>query len=322
MQTNKVLFTNCSLSSKEIALLRKGNVEIIKGAEHLSEDELIEKLQGCQGYVIGGIGKATKRVIDSTNLKIINFYGTGYENYIDLAAAAAKNIVVANTPKANAYTVAEFTVALILNSVKQIARLHNLVRQGKWGLRQAFNLKDKTLGVIGMGTIGQHVAKIMSHGFGMKIIYVSRNSKPNLEKELQAHKVSLDELLSSADVVTIHTPCNDETKGMIGEAELSKMQTHAILVNTARADIVNGKALRQALDKSQLATAAFDTYYQEPAPSIEEDAWGLLSLPDDKFILTPHTAYNSKEAFQGMNDMVVENLTAFFKGEKPPYSVN
>ena len=322
MQLNKVLFTNCELSNEEISLLKNNNIEIIKGDEHLSEDELIKQLQGCEGYVIGGSGKATKKVIDSTNLKIINFYGTGYENFIDLKTAYEKGISIANTPKANAYTVAEFTVSLILDSIKQITHLNSLVKQDKWKMRRTFNLKGKTLGVIGMGTIGHYVAKIMHSGFGMNIVYVSKNSKPILEKQLKAKKVNLNELMSSSDVITIHTPCNDETKGMIGEKEIDKMQPHAVLINTARAEIVDGKSLCKALKNNKLATAAFDVYYQEPTPSKKDDVWGLLSLPDDKFILTPHTAYNSEEAFEGMNDMVVQNLTAFFKGEKPPYSAS
>lgn len=317
-----VLFTGCSFSAEEINLLKKNGITIKRERVDLSEQELIKVLQGCKGYVVGGADKATKKVIDSTNLEIIIFHGTGYENYIDVNVATQKGITVANTPKANAYTVAEHTVALILSVVKRITWLNSTTKKGSWNKRRVWNLHAKTLGIIGMGTIGTHVAKVMHAAFDMKTVYVSRTKKEKVEKEFGAKKVSLKELLKSSDVVSIHTPLNKDTTQMIGEKELALMKPDSILVNAARAKLVDGKALAKALRKGIIATAAFDGYYQEPAPSIKDDKWGLLSLPDDKFIITPHTAYNSKEALENMNKMVIENLTAFFSGDKPPYLVN
>jgi phosphoglycerate dehydrogenase-like enzyme len=318
----KILFTNNSFNQTEIKKLADNNIQIIPADENLSEDQLIEALKDCDGYVIGGTDRATKRVIESANLKIIVFYGAGYQDYIDMESANAKSIIAANTPKANAYTVAEHTVAMILEGVKNITWLNNTTKQGNWFRKRAWNLQSKTLGIIGLGTIGTHVATIMKNAFNMNILYVNRSPRPNEETQLNAKKVSLEELLKTADIVSIHASLNDESNNMIDRELLSLMQKHAILVNVSRAKIVNSTALKEALEQEQIAKAVFDAYYEEPAPTKDNDKYGLLSLGDDKFVITPHTAYNTKEAFDNMNDMVIENLIAFSKGEPVPYTVN
>lgn len=318
----KVLFTQCTFSDEEINNLKKNGIEIIKAPGDLSEKELINKLQGCWGYICGGSDKATNNVIANTSLQLIIFYGTGYENHIEVNVATAKDIVVANTPKANAYTVAEYTVAHILNAVKRITESNNKTKKGLWDRNRSWLLKDKTLGIIGLGTIGTYVAEIMKNAFDMDILYASRTKKEEAEGKLKAKKVSLSELMKRSDVVTIHASYSKEAENMIGVKELSLMKPNAVLINCARAELVDGKALLKALKKGSLALAAFDTYYKEPAPKKINDKWGLLSLPDNKFIITPHTAYNTKEAFEAMNNMVVENLTAFLNGKNVPYKVN
>lgn len=318
----KALFSQCPLSDKDIKTLLEQAIEIKSVAGGLPEDELIQELQGCSFYIIGGADKASKKVIESTNLELIIFFGTGYESHVDIDTANQKGIPVANTPKANAYTVAEHTAALILDAVKQITYLNNTTKRGKWLRRQTWNLEGKTLGIVGLGTIGGNVARIMHNAFKMKIVYTSRNRKEGLENELDAIKVGLDDLMSTADVISIHASYSNETLNLIGEKELSKTQPHTVLVCTSRAELVNPKALKEALDNNKLAVAAFDAYYREPVPSREDDEWGLLSLADNKFIITPHTAYGSKEAVENMNAMVVENITSFIQTGKPKYLVN
>jgi phosphoglycerate dehydrogenase-like enzyme len=317
----KVLFTNNSFNPEEITRLKQNNVEIIPAKEDLNEDDLISALQGCDAYVIGGTDRATKKVIESTNLKLIIFYGAGYQDYIDLPSAKAKSIIVGFTPKANSYTVAEHTVALILEGVKNIVWLNNTTKQGGWNRRRSWTLQDKTLGIIGMGAIGTHVATIMKNAFNMKIIYLDTVQKFDVEKQLGAIKVSLEELIKESDIVSIHASLNEETENIIGEKELNLFKKHAVLVNLARAKIVNGPALKNALIEGKLAKAVFDVYYTEPAPKKEDDSIGLLSLDDDKFVITPHTAYNTKEAFDNMNNMVIENLISFEKNKTIPYEV-
>lgn len=318
----RVLFTGCTFTEEEINKLKRNGIQIIEAPRDLSEKEIIKRLKDCWGYVIGGADKATKKVINSSDLKIVNFYGTGYENYIDVDAATQKRIVVANTPKANAYTVAEYAVAHILNAVKKITDSNNKTKSGLWDRCRVWTLKDKNLGVIGLGTIGTYVAEIMKNAFNMEILYVARTKKQDVERKLKAKKVSLSVLMKRSDVVTIHASYSKETESMVSEKELSLMKPHAVLINCARAELVDGKALFKALKKGSLALASFDAYYKEPAPKKVNDEWGLLSLPDDKFIITPHTAYNTKEAFEAMNNMVIENLLAFSRGKKVPYGVN
>lgn len=318
----KVLFTSNAFSDKDVSFLKTKGIEIVSASGDLGEDALIEHLQECHGYIIGGADKATEKVIKSSNLEFINFYGTGWENYVDIKAANDKEIVVANTPKANAYTVAEFTIALILDAVKKVTYLNNTTKDSQWLRRKAWNLENRTAGIFGMGTIGGYVARILHNGFGMKIIYVSKTSKNDLEKELDAKKVDIDELFKRSDVVTIHATINEETRGIIGKKELYLMKPHAVLINAARAEIVDPDSLKEALLNSKFATAAFDSYYIEPVPPKKDDRYGLLSLPDNKFIITPHTAYGSEEAVENMNKMLIEDLLAFIDGKDVPYRVN
>lgn len=317
-----MLFTNCSFSSEEIEKLKNKGIEVVAEKENLTQEELIKALQGFEGYIMGGTDRAPKEVIDATNLKIINFYGAGYQDYIDIPTANSKSIVVANTPKANSYTVAEHTAAMILEGVKNITWLNNTTKEGNWFRRRTWNLFGKTLGIVGMGTIGTHVATIMKNAFNMNIVYTSRIPKLEAEKQIGARKITLDELLKQSDVISIHASLNEKTTNMIDEKELMLLKRTAVLVNMARAKIVNGTALKKALKEGWFAKAVFDCYYEEPSPTKENDKLGLLSLDDDKFVITPHTAYNTKEAFENMNSMVIENLIAFSKGESVPYKVN
>lgn len=318
-----MLFTANTFSKEIIEELKAKGIEIIPQRGDLSESELIDALKDVDAYIAGGDEIATQKVINSTNkLKIITFLGAGYERYIDVKAARAKNIVVTNTPAANAHTVAEHSVALILDAVKQITALNNETKKGGWNKRVTWNLKDKVLGIVGMGAIGSIVARILHNGFGMKVVYFSRTSKPEIEQELKAQKLPLIELFKKSDVVSLHISYSEKTIGLVGEKELNSMKANSILVNASRAEIVKPQALYQALIANKLATAAFDVYYKEPVPKPEEDEYKLLTLPDNKFIVTPHTAYNSSDAVQAMEEMVLRSITDFFAGREVSYRVN
>lgn len=318
----KALFTECLFTKEDIQAARKLGVEIVKAPGYLGEEKLIKALKDCQIYIIGGADKASEKVISSTNLEMINFYGTGYENYVDMAAAKAKNISVCNTPKANAYTVAEHAIALLLDATKQISWLNTTTKQGEWNRRDTWNLEGKTIGIVGMGTIGGYLAKMLYGAFGAKILYVCREPKAELEKQIHAKKVSIETLAKESDSLVVTASYSPETVNMIGEKEFSQMKPHAVLVCTSRAELVNPEALKKALVENKIACAAFDSYYKEPVPTKENDSWGLLSLPDNKFIITPHTAYGSKEAKTNMNAMVIENIKSFVETGKPAYQVN
>lgn len=317
----KVLFTGCTFSKKRIQELKSQGFLIKPAGMDLSENGLIKALKDCDAFIPGGDEITTKKVIESSpNLKIIAFLGAGYEKYIDVKTATKRGIAVTNTPGANAYTVAEHTVALILDAVKQITYLNQVTKKGKWTKRQAWNLQGKTLGILGMGAVGKQVARILHKGFGMEILYCSRKSKPRINTTLNAHKVGLEQLMEESDVISIHASFTGETKGMIRRKELAIMKKTGVLVNTSRAEIVDGHALYEILKSCKILAAAFDNYYQEPPA--KEDKYKLLTLPDNKFIITPHTAYSSKEAILAMEEMIIESLTDFFNGKEPKYLVN
>lgn len=317
----KVLFTGCTFSKKRIQELKCKGFLIKPAGMNLSENGLIEALKDCNAFISGGNEITTGKIIESSpNLKIIAFLGAGYEKYINVKTATKEGIAVTNTPGANAYTVAEHTVALILDAVKQITYLNQVTKKGRWIKRQAWNLQGKTLGIIGMGAIGKQVARILHKGFGMEVLYCSRKPKPHINTTLKAHKVELKQLMKESDVISIHASFTDETKGMVGKKELAMMKKTAVLVNTSRAEIVDSYALYKILKSSKILAAAFDNYYQEPPA--KKDEYKLLTLPDDKFIITPHTAYSSKEAILAMEEMIIESLTDFFNGKELKYLVN
>jgi len=312
----KVLFTGDTLSDEKRENLRKRGFEFVPARIDLTEEELISTLKGFDGYILGGEEIATKNVIENAkSLKVITFFGTGFEKYIDVSAAKKCGVVVTNTPNTNTNSVAEFTIALILSTVKEIVPMNNKTKNGMWEKAHTWDLRGKTVGIIGMGNIGSLVAKILHNGFGMKINYYSRNRKLEIEKELHANFLPLDEIFKSSDVVSIHLAYSEETIGIINSSHLKNMKHGATLVNTARAELVDPASLKEILSENG-PTVAFDCYYKEPVPHPNEDLWGLLSVEDKKFILTPHSAYNTADAVEKMEEMAVENTIKILKGEQ------
>ncbi len=319
----KILFTGNTLSDSDIQNLGSRGFQIISGRTDYLENELVTALEGVHGYVLGGDEIATGQVIEAApDLKVIAFLGTGYERFVDVRTASSCGIAVTNTPGANAYTVAEFTVGLVLDLLKRLTYLNNRTKMGGWEKHEAWNLRGRTLGIVGMGTIGALVARILRNGFGMNVTYVSRTSKPDVEAELGARKVGLQDLLQHSDVVSLHASYTQQTIGMLGKAQFQMMRTEAILVNTARAELVDPVALYEALRDGKISAAAFDGYYVEPIPAPMNDKYGLLSLGDDRFIITPHTAYNSLDANRKMERMAVESVIAVLEGKEPETIVN
>lgn len=312
----KVLFTGDTLTAAARAALRAKGYEFIPAPYDLPASEVASRLKECDGYILGGdeIANAEMLAQAGDRLKAISFFGAGYEKYIDVSAAAKKGIVVANTPAANADSVAEFTVALMMAAVKDIPRNNKSVKTGDWSRPRTFDLKGKTIGIIGMGNIGERVAKILNAGFGANIVYTSRNAKPGIEKEYSAQKVSLEELLKTSDIVTIHASLTDETRDMINEHEFSLMKKEAIIINTARVEIINEEALVKALKEGKIAKCAFDGFYEEPVDTDVVARHELLTLGEDKFIVTPHMAYYTSDALNKMEQMAVENIIQILSG--------
>lgn len=303
----KVLFTGCTFNDETSKRLEEKNIYVVNGKTDYTEQELIDKLKDFDCYINGGDEICTSKVIkENTHLKLISFMGTGYQKYIDVLTAKQYNIPVSYTPGANAKAVAEYTVALILDSVKKITFSNNQVKQKEWNKIKTFNLEGKTLGIVGMGTIGTHIAKILCDGFGMQLIYNSQTPKKNIDKKYNTQMVSLDELFERADIISVNATYNKNNIGMITSKQLELMKQQAILVNTARQDLIDKKDLYNYIANNNECSIAMDGFYKEPITKETEEEF--LNLSDKQFLITSYNAYNSKDAVYEMERMLIESL--------------
>lgn len=252
------------------------------------------------------------------NLKVISQCAVGYDN-IDIETASARGIAVGNTPGVLTDATADFAFTLLLSAARRVVEGMNYVRAGKWETWGLTNLLGQevfgaTLGIIGMGRIGQAVAK-RARGFEMRVLYYDLLRQQEAEKVLGVEYIPLDALLAEADFVSLHVNLTSETRNLFGSREFELMKPTAILVNTARGPIVDPDALYMALKAGQIAYAALDVTEPEPLPSDHR----LLSLPN--LIVAPHIASATVTSRTKMAMMAVENLIAGVQGKELPFSV-
>lgn len=263
-------------------------------------------------------------------LKLIATRSTGFD-HIELAAAQAAGIVVCNVPYYGENTVAEHTWALILALSRKICRAYERTERGNFQIDSSlrgFDLKGKVLGVVGCGHIGQHVVKI-ARAFEMKVLVCDPRPSPELARLLGFTYVSLDTLLKEADVITLHAPYNKNTHHLLNADNMKLIKPGAILVNTARGGLIDTQALVQALEAGRLSGAGLDVLEEECyikeesevlSPEFHKscDLRTLIAnhvlLTRDDVIITPHNAFNSREAIQRILDTTIENIQAFFAG--------
>jgi glyoxylate reductase len=243
----------------------------------------------------------------------------GYDN-IDVAACTARRIAVGNTPGVLTETSADFTFALLLGLARRVAEADAYVRAGRWktwepGLLLGVDVHGATLGIVGLGAIGTAVAR-RARGFGMRVLYVSRERRPALEAELGVVAVDKATLLAESDFVTLHVPLSASTRHWLGRAELAAMKRGALLINTARGPVVDPEALAEALERGHLGGAALDVTEPEPLPVDSP----LAKLPN--VLLAPHIASASHATRGRMASMAVDNLLAALEGRRPPHCVN
>ncbi|HNQ43481.1 MAG TPA: D-glycerate dehydrogenase [Candidatus Cloacimonadota bacterium] len=257
-------------------------------------------------------------VIDAgPSLKVISNYAVGYNN-IDVAYATGRGIKVCNTPGVLTETTADLTWALILAAARRIPESDTFTRAGNFRgwepmLMLGQDVFGKTLGILGMGRIGQAVSR-RAVGFGMKISYYSPETDPSA-LHFEAQKVDFDTLLQSSDVLSLHAPLTPETRHIIGKAELQKMKSSAILINTARGPLVDEIALIDALREGQIFAAGLDVYEQEP-----DFPMAMLELKN--LVLLPHIGSASIETRTKMAILAAQNAIAVIRGEQPPALVN
>jgi len=263
----------------------------------------------------------TKEIIDACpSIRFICETGTGFNN-IDVEAAAQRGIPVSNVPSYSTSSVAQMVFAYLLEIAQRASAHSASVHSGAWAASPdfcfcdypTFELEGKTLGIIGFGAIGQRVAKI-AKSFGMNILAYDLMAHPELESE-QLRQTSLDELLSKSDIISLHTPQNAASQGMINSDTISKMKNGAILINTARGACIVDADVRTALDSGKLGFFAADVLSQEP-PKPDNPLLGAQNC-----LLTPHIAWMSFEARARLMDILEQNVKAFLTG-KPINVVN
>ncbi len=284
-----------------------------------SHTELLEKTREVDGLITLLTDPVDAEVIDQArNLKVISQVAVGVDN-IDLKAAAAHHIPVGYTPGLLTDATADLAFALILAAARRIGEAIDYTREGHWKTWELTTLlgedvHNATLGIIGMGRIGQAVAK-RAQGFAMDILYNSRTRKPEIETELGLTYTDLPTLLSEADIITLHVPLTDATNGLIGAAALEMMKPHAILVNTARGAVVDTNALVNALKTGQIGYAALDVTDPEPLPASHE----LYKLPN--VIILPHLGTGTRSTRNNISILAVDNLIAGLEGKPLPKEV-
>jgi len=282
-------------------------------------DVLLEKVKTMDGLLCLLTDPIDKALIDQAeNLKVISQVAVGVDN-IDLEAAAARGIPVGHTPDLLTDATADMAFALILAAARRLGEAIDYTRLGKWQTWALTTLLGEdvfgaTLGIIGMGRIGQAVAK-RATGFDMDILYYNRSRKPEAEAALGAAYVSLEELLKKSDIISLHVPLNEDTHALIGEQQLDMMKPNAILVNTARGAVIDTDALVEALKSGQIGYAALDVTDPEPLPHTHP----LYKLPNA--IILPHIGSATRTARNQIALLAVENLIAGLQGKPLPKAV-
>lgn len=274
--------------------------------------ELIDALASVDAIITGTDELTAEAIGAADRLKTIAKHGVGLDN-IDLAAAKARGIVVTATPGAIQDSVADLTLALLLALARRIVPAHNNTQGGGWQRLEGWELRGKVLGLIGMGRIGQEVCK-RAQAFGMRVITHDPYPAEAFAAEHGVDFVSRDELLRTADVVSIHAGGVDADGPLIGAAELKLMKPTAVLINTARGHLVDEEALAAALADGQLAGAGLDVFRAEPP-----EASPILEL--DNVVLTPHIGGQTHEGLIRMGEITLENCLRALRGEEPLYEV-
>lgn len=271
---------------------------------------------------LGGYGRLDKTLLEK--MPRLRFYqqpAVGFDN-IDLAACSARGVLVANLAGVNAAAVAEHTIMLALASLKRLIPANAATHAGKWIQhelmleRGVFQLEGKTWGIIGFGAIGREVAKRLAP-WSVNLLYFDvRRPTPEQESAMQATYKPLDDLLPLADIVSLHAPLTEQTRGLIGARELDMMKSEAILINVSRGGLADEQAIAERLRAKKLGGAGIDVFSHEP---ISPDN-PLLALDDA--ILTPHIAGATKEARERAMSWAAANLARFLQGQPPKYVLN
>jgi len=295
-------------------------VDYAESDDGLTAEELMERIRGKQGVVSQLTDRFSAPVIEQLDgIRIIANVAVGFDN-IDVPAATRRKILVTNTPDVLTDTTADFAFALLMATARRVVEGHKFVHSGQWtkwriDLLVGQDVHHRTLGIFGMGRIGQALAR-RARGFDMQILYYDAVGAPEaVERELGLEFASAERVLRESDFVSLHVPLAAHTRHMIGAAQLSMMKPTAILVNTSRGPVVDEAALAEALEKGTIAGAGLDVFENEPQVHP-----GLLKL--DSVVLAPHIASASVDTRRKMCMMAAENAVVALEGKRPANLLN
>ena len=281
--------------------------------ETSAPEEVVARLEGATIAITNKVPLREAALTQLPELKLIAVCATGVD-IVDLEYCRRRNLPVANVRGYALHTLPEHVMMLMLSLRRSLFAYREDIRRGDWQRAEGFcllthtmrDLHASTLGIVGHGTLGRAVEEL-AKAFGMRVLVAEHKGA----REIRAGRVSFEEVLRESDVVTLHCPLNEETRGLIGRAELEMMRRDAVLINTARGGLVDEAALASALRDGVIAGAAFDVLTKEPP----RDGNPLLEINLPNFILTPHVAWASREAMQTLADRLIDNIEAFVRGE-------
>lgn len=286
----------------------------------LSRTELIDGVSDADALICLLTDRIDGEVMDANkNLSVVANYAVGYNN-IDIEAATKRKIAVTNTPDVLTDATADMALALLLAAARRVVEGDELVRSKQWGGWEPLQLlgvhvSGATIGFVGFGRIGQATAK-RARAFNMRLLYWNRTRlSKERELELGVEYRELDQLWPECDFISIHVAYNDQTHHLVSTSQFEKMKSTATLVNTARGAIIDEKAMVKALQTGQLGRAGLDVYEDEPRLEAE-----LCGMPN--VVLAPHLGSACIETRTQMGDMVIDNVLAAFRGDRPPNQVN
>jgi glyoxylate/hydroxypyruvate/2-ketogluconate reductase len=322
MNKPKILVTRAVFSEVIAKLERHFDVEHNQAADEIwSKEQISQKLKDKAGaFTTGGDRIDADVIAAAAQLKICANMAVGYNNF-DVPAMTARGIVATNTPDVLTETTADFGFALVMAIARRVTESEHYLRAGKWtrwsyDMFAGSDVHGSTLGILGMGRIGQGIAKRGAHGFGMNVIYNNRSRlAPDVEAQCKARYVTKEELLKTADHLVLVLPYSPESHHAIGAAEIAQMKPTANLINIARGGIVDDAALAKALREKRIAGAGLDVY--EGEPKLNPD---LLTLPN--VVLTPHIASATVPTRKAMAHLAADNLIAFLVNGKPLTPLN
>lgn len=286
-----------------------------------TRDELLAGVAGCTGILSLLSDRIDAEVLDQagSQLRVISNFAVGYNN-INLSAARERGIAVGNTPDVLTDATADIAVGLLIACSRRFPEAARAAASGGWLTWEprgwlGLDLTGKTLGIVGMGRIGAAVAQRMHGGWQQRILYTARSQHADIEDRIGARRVDIETLLRESDFVSIHVPLNEQTQRLIGDRELSWMKPTAVLVNTARGEIVDQDALVDALRQRQIFAAGLDVTTPEPLP-VDHPLFAL-----DNCLVLPHIGSATNQARDAMATRAAENLLAGVRGDPLPYAV-